>query len=97
MPENKLGNIEIDIKMRDVDYFRLINELKEKFELETSLQPTHLFVNVKEYYKIENSESLLARLIHIKDTTQGVLGHYILGLKVVKCINFEGIRVGYLL
>ena len=80
-----------------VDYFKLINKLKEQYELKTGFEPTHLIASIKECYNIENSDELLERLIHIKDTTKGLLGSYLCGLKVIKTQNIEGIKVGYIL
>ena len=82
---------------KPIDYFTYINKLKEKYELKTGLEPTHLIVDINNYYKMENSEDLLKRLIYVKDTTQGVLGNYIAGLKIIKTQNIEGIKVGYLM
>lgn len=79
-----------------IDYFTYINKLKEQYELKTGMEATHLIVDVEEYYKIENSEELLKRLIYVKDTSQGVLGSYLVGLKVIKTQNIKGIKVGYL-
>ena len=78
---------------KPIDYFVLINKQKEEYESKTGLEPTHIIVNINEYYKMENSESLLERLIYIKDTTQGVLGTHICGLKVVKTQSIRGIKV----
>jgi hypothetical protein len=81
----------------EMDYFKLINELKKQFELKTGLEPTHLIVSIEEYYNIENSSSLLERLKYIRDTTQGLLGEYILGLRIIKTNNIGGIKVAYTL
>lgn len=81
---------------KPIDYFKAINKLKEQFELETGLEPTHLIVGIEDYYKMENSDNLLQRLIYVKDTSQGVVGSQILGLKILKTRNIERIKVGYL-
>jgi len=80
-----------------IDYFVLINKLKEQFEIKVGVEPTHLIVSIEEYYKIENSKELLDRLKYIKDTTKTVLGSYIAGLKVIKTQNIKGIKVAYLM
>jgi len=82
---------------KPLDYFVLINKLKEEFELKNGLEPTHLIVSINDYYKMENSEDLLKRLIYIKDTTQGIVGNYILGLRIIKTQSIEGIKVAYLM
>ena len=76
----------------DIDYYALISELKYKFEEKYHTEPTHLIVGLKEYMDIDLSPSLFERLKYVKDTTQGVLGKFIAGMKVLKCTNFRGIR-----
>lgn len=80
-----------------IDYFVEISKLREKYEEQTGLEATHLIIGFKDYYKMENSKALFDRLKYVKDTTQGVLGTYIVGLQIIKTQSIEGYMVGNLL
>ena len=81
---------------KEIDYFEIINNLKKDFYKKNGNEATHLIVGIEEYYNMENSKTIIDRLIYIKDTvSNGALGSYILGLKVIKTKDIKGMRIGY--
>ena len=81
----------------EIDYYELVSKLKHKFEEKYYIEPTHLILGLEDYRKMDMSPSLLERLKYIKDTTHGVVGRYLAGMKVIRTINMKGIRVALLL
>ena len=81
----------------DIDYYKLVSELRNEFEERYALEPTHLIVGTEDYYKMDMSPSLYEKLKYIKDTTQGVVGSILAGMRVIKSSNMKGIKVGLLL
>lgn len=89
--------LEIAAKMTNIDYFKLICDLKENFEEVYGMEASHLIVGYHQYYDMERSESLFERFKYIKDVTvNGVVGNYIAGLRVIKTQSIEGIYVALL-
>jgi len=58
--------------------------LTERFEFIQGESPTILYIGRKTALALEKNENLLNRLIYFHDTTDGVLGATIQGLKLVK-------------
>jgi len=67
--------------------FRDLNYLKDRFELMAGEIPDSLVVGRVTTRSMEDNNGLLNRQIYIKDTTQGVLGAAIQGLKVVRVVG----------
>ena len=58
-----------------IDYFELINKLKDEYTLKVGFEPTHLIISIEEYDKMENCKSVIDRLVYIKfDTTKKIIG-----------------------
>ena len=67
--------------------FRDLNYLKDLFEFMSGEEATFLAIGRVTTRSLENNNNLLSRLIQIKDTTQGVLGAAIQGLRIVRVIG----------
>jgi len=80
----------------DVKYFEIIAKMRQDFEHKYGENPTHIILGIDDYYNIENSADLLDRLIGIKDTTKGLIGTTLMGMRVIKSADFEGISVAKL-
>jgi len=61
--------------------------LIERYEYMSGESPTFLTVGRKTALALELNDDLLDRLIRVKDTTQGVLGASIQGLKITKVVG----------
>ena len=82
-------------KKMEIDYFEVINELIHQYGKKLDVEANHLIIGIKEMFELESSNSLLKRLKYIK-TSQGLLGTYILGLKVIVSKDIKGMHVAYL-
>lgn len=58
--------------------------LKKRFKRMASAQAKFMMIGRETEYVLELNDDLLDRLIRIKDTTQGVLGTYLMGLELIK-------------
>jgi len=67
--------------------FSDLNYLKDRFELMSGELPEFLAVGRVTTRSMEDNNGLLTRLIQIKDTTQGVLGSAIQGLKITRVVG----------
>lgn len=67
--------------------FRDINWLKDRYELMSGELPEFMALGRATVRNMENNDGLLDRLIHIKDTTQGLLGSAIQGLKITRVVG----------
>ena len=67
--------------------FSDLNYLKDRYELMAGELPEFLMIGRVTTRNLENNNNLLNRLIQIKDTTQGVLGSAIQGLKIVRVVG----------
>ncbi len=67
--------------------FKDLNYLKDRFELMAGEIPDALVVGRVTTRSMEDNTGLLNRLIQIRDTTQGVLGAAIQGLKLVRVVG----------
>jgi len=67
--------------------FRDLNYLKDRFELMSGEEANSLVIGRVTTRSMEDNNGLLNRLIQIKDTTQGVLGAAIQGLKIVRVVG----------
>lgn len=67
--------------------FSDLNYLKDRFELMADVLPEYLIIGRVTTRDMENNNGLLNRLINIKDTTQGVLGEAIQGLKIMRVVG----------
>jgi len=61
--------------------------LKERYAYMSNKKPEYMMIGRKTEYYLEINDDLLDRLIRLKDTTQGVLGEYLMGLNLVKVIG----------
>ncbi len=61
--------------------------LKERYSYMANKKPAFMMIGRKTEYFLEINDDLLDRLIRLKDTTQGVLGEYLMGLNLVKVIG----------
>ena len=61
--------------------------LKERYSYMANKKPAFMMIGRKTEYYLEINDDLLDRLIRLKDTTQGVLGEYLMGLNLVKVIG----------
>ena len=83
--------------MTEIDYFKLICDLKEEFELKFGIDATHLIIGIEDFYNMEKSQNLIDRFKYIRDTvSMGVLGGYIAGLFIIKTQSIKGIKVAYI-
>jgi len=71
----------------NANIFRDLNYLKDRFELMAGEIPTVLAIGRVTTRSMEDNNGLLNRLIQIKDTTNGVLGSSIQGLKIVRVVG----------
>ena len=69
------------------DVFKDLNYLKDRFELMSGELPEFLALGRVTTRHLEDNTKLLERLINFKDTTQGVLGAAIQGLKIVRVVG----------
>jgi len=67
--------------------FNELNYLKDRFELMAGEEPEFLVIGRVTTRSLEDDANLLNRLIQIKDTTQGVLGAAIQGLKIIRVVG----------
>jgi len=67
--------------------FRDLNYLKDRFELMAGELPEFLAIGRVTTRSLEDNNNLLSRLINIRDTTQGVLGAAIQGLKITRVVG----------
>lgn len=67
--------------------FSDLNYLKDRFELMSGEMPEFFAIGRVTTREMENNNGLLQRLINIKDTTQGVLGQAIQGLKITRVVG----------
>ncbi|MHA1408708.1 MAG: hypothetical protein ACTSQY_00070 [Candidatus Odinarchaeia archaeon] len=58
--------------------------LKERYKYLANSNPVYMSIGRKTEYSLEINDNLLNRLIRLKDTTNGVLGDYLMGLKLLK-------------
>ncbi len=66
------------------DIFSDLAYLVERFEYLAGESPTTFYIGRKTALALEKNENLLARLIYFHDTTDGILGATVQGLKLVK-------------
>jgi len=71
--------------------FEDLAHLKERFKFMAGMNPTYMMIGRMTEYVLEINDDLLDRLIRIKDTTQGVLGEYLMGLNLVKVVGVDGV------
>lgn len=64
--------------------FEDIAYMKKKFKRMAGEVPKYFMIGRETEYALELNDDLLDRLIRIEDTTQGVLGEYLMGLKLIK-------------
>jgi len=76
----------------EIDYFNLISKLKKEYYDCYGFEATHLIISMDQYFDLENSQGLIDRLKYVKDTSNP-LGSYILGLKIVKTSDIDGLAV----
>ena len=67
--------------------FSDLNYLKDRFEYMAGDMPEFLVIGRVTTRSLENNVALLNRLIQIRDTTQGVLGAAIQGLKIIRVVG----------
>lgn len=67
--------------------FEDLAHLKERFKYLAGVNPTYLMIGRMTEYVLEINDDLLDRLIRFQDTTQGVLGDYLMGLKLIKVVG----------
>lgn len=58
--------------------------LKERFRYLAGKNPKYMTIGRKTEYNLEINDDLLDRLIRLVDTSQGVLGDYLMGLNLIK-------------
>lgn len=61
--------------------------IKERYKYLAGENPTYMMIGRKTEYNLEINDDLLDRLIRLKDTTNGVLGDYLMGLELVKVVG----------
>jgi len=61
--------------------------LKKRFKRMANKKPVYMMVGRESEYNLELNDDLLDRLIRIEDTTQGVLGDYLMGLQLIKVVG----------
>ncbi len=61
--------------------------LKKRFKRMANMEPKYFMIGRETEYSLELNDDLLDRLIRIVDTTQGVLGSYLMGLQLIKVAN----------
>ncbi len=61
--------------------------IKERYKFLANENPQYMMIGRKTEYNLEINDDLLDRLIRLKDTTQGVLGDYLMGLELVKVVG----------
>ena len=83
--DSHLGGNSWDIASANI--FKDLNYLKDRFELMSGELPDSLVVGRVTTRSMEDNNGLLNRLIQIKDTTQGVLGGAIQGLKLIRIVG----------
>jgi hypothetical protein len=67
--------------------FEDLAHLKERFKFMAGMNPKYMMIGRMTEYVLEINDDLLDRLIRIQDTTQGVLGEYLMGLNLVKVVG----------
>jgi len=61
--------------------------IKERFKFLANKNPVYMMIGRKTEYNLEINDDLLDRLIRLKDTTQGVLGEFLMGLQLIKIVG----------
>lgn len=61
--------------------------LKERYKYLAGRNPEYMMIGRKSEYNLEINDDLLDRLIRLKDTTNGVLGDYLMGLQLIKVVG----------
>lgn len=61
--------------------------LKERYRYLANKNAEYMMIGRKSEYNLEINDDLLDRLIRLKDTTQGVLGDYLMGLELIKVVG----------
>lgn len=61
--------------------------LKKRFKRMAGVKPKYMMIGRETEYGLELNDDLLDRLIRITDTTQGILGTYLMELELIKVIG----------
>jgi hypothetical protein len=61
--------------------------LKKQYKRMANKSPVYMMIGRETEYNLELNDALLDRLIRIEDTTQGVLGDYLMGLQLIKVVG----------
>lgn len=61
--------------------------LKKQYKRMANQNATYMMIGRDTEYNLELNDDLLDRLIRIQDTTQGVLGDYLMGLQLIKVVG----------
>ncbi len=61
--------------------------LKKRFKRMANQNAQYMMIGRETEYNLELNDDLLDRLIRIEDTTQGVLGDYLMGIQLIKVVG----------